>query len=127
MSLLARFEVTAYYGQVEISDPNKLDYPQFETGEERAVAIPDCIAVVTRNDREGPVTVEVWNQRLETDNVNLEPVYDGELTLSEARAVVGNTVGNEFYSIPLGRGRHRVKAFTSGAGERPEAVHFLVD
>ena len=74
MSLLARFEVTAYYGQVEISDPNKLDYPQFETGEERAVAIPDCIAVVTRNDREGPVTVEVWNQRLETDNVNLEPV-----------------------------------------------------
>lgn len=53
MSLQARVEVTPYYGQVEISDPNKRDYPKFETGEEKAVAIPECIAVVTRGDQEG--------------------------------------------------------------------------
>lgn len=127
MSLLAHVEVTPYYGQVEISDPNKRDYPQFETGEEKAVAIPQCIAVVTRGDLEGKVTVEVWSQRLEVQGIPLELVYDGELVLTEDRAVVGNTVGNEFHAIPLVSGPHRVQAFTSGSEGSPRCVYFLVE
>ncbi len=127
MSLLARVEVTPYYGQVELSDPNKQDYPQFETGAEKVVAIPQCIAVVTRGDQEGKVTVEVWNDRLEVEGVDLQPVHEGDVVLSEDRAVVGNTVGNEFHDVPLSRGSHHVRVFTSAGGPAADTVYFLVE
>jgi hypothetical protein len=59
MSPLARFDVTPYYGQIEIRDPTARDYPQWETGEEKAVAIPGCIAVATRDDLRGTATIEL--------------------------------------------------------------------
>ena len=47
MTLLRRVEVTPLNGQVEMSDPKATDYPQWQTGEERAVALPQSIAVAT--------------------------------------------------------------------------------
>ena len=75
MTLLVRVEVTPFYGQVEISDPSKRDYPQFETGQERVVAIPECIAVVTRGDFEGKVR---YKQMLWMSAPHMEAAYPPE-------------------------------------------------
>jgi hypothetical protein len=98
MGLLARVEVTPYYGQVYISDPHTHDYPQFETGNEIAVATPDRIAVMTQGDQSGKVSVEVWSRRMDVEGVDLLPVFEGDLLLTKDRAIIGNTVGSEFYS-----------------------------
>lgn len=127
MTLLVRVEVTPFYGQVEISDPSKRDYPRFETGQERAVAIPECIAVATRGDFEGKVIIEVWRERLAIEGVDLQSVFEGELVLTGSGAVVGNTIGNELHPVPLSPGRHRIKVFTSPAGGLAHTVYFLVE
>jgi len=127
MSLLRRVDVTPFNGQVELSDPKANDYPQWQTGSEPAVAVPQSIAVATQSDSDGKVAVEVWTNQLEVEGVELRPVYEGEFLLSDDHAVVGNTVGHEFHLIPLSPGRHHVKVFTSGADAAPNAVYFLVE
>jgi hypothetical protein len=127
MSLLARFEITPYYGQIEMRDPNARDYPQWETGEEKALAMPGCIAVATQDDLHGKVTVEVWRGCLEARGSNLVRVYQGELILTGEAAAVGNTVGAEFHPVTLSLGRHRVTAFTAASGELPDRVYFLIE
>jgi len=127
MGLLRRVRVTAFNGQVELSDPKATDYPQWQTGDEPAVALPHSIAVATQSDSGGDVAVEVWTNQVEVEGVELRPVYQGEFLLSDDHAVVGNTVGHEFHSIPLSPGRHHVKVFTSGLDGAPKAVYFLIE
>ena len=78
-------------------------------------------------DSGGDVAVEVWTNQVEVEGVELRPVYEGEFLLSDDHAVVGNTVGHEFHSIPLSPGRHHVKVFTSGSDGAPKAVYFLIE
>jgi hypothetical protein len=126
MSLLARAEITPFYGQVELSDPAKRDYPQFQTGTEKVVAIPDCIVVATRGDLEGPVVVEVWDEPPPAAPPGIEEAYAGELVVTGPEAVVGNTVGNEFHLFPVEAGRYRVQVFTSPPGAPPNTVYFVL-
>ena len=127
MGLLQRIHVTPFNGQVELSDPKATDYPQWQTGNEPAVVLPQSIAVATQSDSDGDVAVEVWTNQVEVKGVELRPVYEGEFLLSDDHAVVGNTVGHEFHSIPLSPGRHNVKVFTSGSDGTPKAVYFLIE
>lgn len=127
MTLLLRVDVTPLNGQVEMSDPTANEYPQWQTGEEPAVGLPQSIAVATQSDADGKVAVEVWTGDLEGKGVNLRPVYEGEFLLTDDHVLVGNTVVNELHPVPLAPGRHRVKVFTSGAESAPNTVYFLVE
>ena len=126
MTLVTRADVTPFYGQVEISDPGKRDYPRFMTGHERVVAIPGCIAVVTRGDQEGKVWIEVRRGESDASADGFECVFDGDLVLAGDDAAVGNTIGNELHQVRLGPGRDRVKAFTSPVGGLAHTVRLLV-
>ena len=64
---------------------------------------------------------------MEVEGVDLRSVYEGEFLLTDDHAVVGNTVGNEFHSVPLAPGRHHVRVFTSGADAPPNTVYVLVE
>ena len=127
MGLLQRIHVTPFNGQVELSDPKATDYPQWQTGNEPAVALPQSIAVATQSDSHGDVAVEVWTNQVEVEGVELRPVYEGEFLLSDDHAVVGNTVGHEFHfdsSFPWSAPR---QVFISGSDGAPKAVYFLIE
>jgi hypothetical protein len=59
MSTVRRFQVLPLYHQVEVRDAGDVDYPQWETGEERVLASVQCIVLATRSDLEGDVAIEV--------------------------------------------------------------------
>src|SRR5256885_16123318 len=59
MGLLQRIHVTPFNGQVELSDPKATDYPQWQTGNEPAVALAQAVAVATQSDSHGDVAVVV--------------------------------------------------------------------
>ncbi len=127
MSLLARVEVTAYYGQVELRDPHARDYPQWETGEEAVAALPQSVAVATRGDQQGKVVIEVWQNALEVEAPEVsEPLYDGELVVTDDKVVIGNTAGNEFHPVPVAPGRYRLTVFASPVRKPARVVYFLL-
>ena len=128
MSLLGRAEVTPYNAQVELSDVDAQEYPQWLTGNEAVVSLPNSIAVATQGDDRGKVVVEAWSGELEADDSDLsQPMFDGEFSTTRGMANIGNTVGNELHSIVLSLGRHRIRVYTSPAGEPPARVYFLLN
>jgi len=111
MTLLGRFQVLPLQAQIDIRDPGGSDYPQWETGEERAIATAQCIAVATQGDMDGRVAVEV---RLGPSAVpsGATVAFDGEVLLSGEELVVGNYLGGEEHRLPLGPGWHHVTVYT---------------
>ena len=126
MGLLGRFKVAPLYGQVSLGDPNASNYPQWATGDELVVATPEAVAVASRGDADGTVTIEVWRGLIESQDRQLSPVWDGELRLSGDTAVAGSVVGNDLHAVQLGPGKHVIRVFTSSAGRLPDTVFFLV-
>jgi hypothetical protein len=126
LGLLASATVSPYYAQVDFADPNATDSPQWPTGTELAVGSEHAIAVATQSDFTGDVVIEVWSGAVEARERELTLVFEGTLTLSEARAVIGSYVGADLHSVELPPGRHRVRAFTSSAGKLPDRVYFVV-
>ncbi|MCK6533825.1 MAG: hypothetical protein L6Q84_12720 [Polyangiaceae bacterium] len=101
MGLLARAKVIPYNAQVELSDLNATDYPQWRTGHEAAVALADCVAVATQGDEAGKVVVEIWYGELQLDDPAIrEPVFEA--------------------------GRYHLRVFTSPVGAPPARVYFLL-
>ncbi len=127
MSLLAGFEVIPFNGQVEIGDPNARNYPQWETGEEAVVALPQCVAVATRGDAQGSVVIEVWKGALEVEEPVSHPLYDGDLVLTENKVMVGNTVGNDLHELAVAAGSHRLRVYVAPPSEPARTVYFLLD
>lgn len=79
----------ADYAQVVLSDRASRDYPQWETGSERAVHSTDAVAVAVREDIEGDVRVEAWlDGRLAQSEA---PVYQCRLTFHSGEAYIGTT------------------------------------
>ena len=122
--LIARAVIRPYYGQLEISDSEKTDYPQFDTGAELVVSTPDCVVVTTRRDEDGDVVVEVWTDEIEA-KAPIEMIHCGILEI-RGHCRVGNTAGNHFVDVPIAPGRHQIKVFTCPAGAPAEAVYVLV-
>jgi hypothetical protein len=60
MDDIHRFTVVPAYRQVEVRDAaDDVDYPQWETGEERVLVSAQCIVLATRSDLQGDVEIEV--------------------------------------------------------------------
>ncbi len=120
--------VLPLYGQLELGDPKVAGYPQFESGEEPLVALPHRIVVATQSDVHGKIPVEIWQGEIGQADLNgYKLIFDGALVLSEELATVGNTVGNEFYKVALGKGNHDVRVLVRDSTNGASAVIIVVD
>jgi hypothetical protein len=96
-NLLLQCSVWPYFHQVELGDPLVADYPQWQTGEEPAVAIETSVAVATRPDSQGGVVeLEVWSGPAEPLPVLR---WDGHIVRQGEKAVVGNTEGDDLHAV----------------------------
>ena len=128
MALLMRVQVLPLYAQVSLSDALAEDFPVPVMGDEEVVASHQAVAVATRSDYpDGRLPVEVWTERLEADVPDLRCVFDGQLYLSDGRALVGNLVANDVHTISLSPGSHGLLVFTATSEDRAGAVYFLLD
>jgi hypothetical protein len=123
MGLAGRFWVFPLYHQVEVRDAaDGGTCPEWETGEEAVLAGEQCIVLATRLDLEGSVEIEVW--------VSAHPerpagwlLFDGELLTTGQGVVVGSSLTEELYPIPLAIGWHPVQIYA----DRPkEPARFTV-
>ena len=126
MTVLGRFEVLPLQGQIDIRDPAGSDYPQWETGEERAVSTAQVVAVATRGDIDGRVTVEVRQGPGDIPE-GVAIAFDGELLLSGDDAVVGNYLAGEEHRLSLGPGWHRVTVYVQPPDAPAAEVVVVVD
>ena len=123
MGLAGRFSVFPLYHQVEVRDAaDGGTCPEWETGEEAVLAGEQCIVLATRLDLEGPVEIEVW-----VDTRPEQPagwlLFAGELLTTGQGAVVGSSLTEELYPIPLAIGWHPVRIYA----DRPqEPARFTV-
>ena len=126
MALLLRVTVAPHNAQIELSDTDAHEYPQWQTGRESVVATPRSVAVATQDERDGKVLIEVWQGALVALHRCFEdPVYDGVLVSGSGVIVVGSTVGGDLHPVQIAPGHHRLRVFSVPVG-RPAAVYFLL-
>lgn len=125
MALLRSESVQPLHGQVQFGDALADDYPQWETGQERAVFNTQTIVVATRGDWEGDVQVEVW---IEPTGQNLEgsEILDAEVQLVGDVAKFGNLVAGQLFDVGLRRGWYRVRVLVAPTDVEPAVVRFIV-
>jgi hypothetical protein len=88
---IRRFRVFPLYHQVEIRDAtDDVDYPRWETGEERVLASAQCVVLATRSDLEGEVDIEVCFDTDMEDRAAGELVFQGELLTTGQGILVGD-------------------------------------
>lgn len=110
MGLVGRFSVFALYHQVQVRDAGGGTCPEWETGEEQVLAGEQCIVLATRPDLEGDVEVEVWVGAIDGEPAG-PLLYQGELLVTEQGAVVGSSLTEELYPVPLPVGWHPVRIY----------------
>jgi hypothetical protein len=93
MSSTRRVRVFPLYHQVEIRDAaDDIDYPQWETGEERVLASAQCLVLATRSDLEGEVEIEVRVGAGLDDPAAGQLLFEGELLTTGQAILVGNSL-----------------------------------
>lgn len=92
-------DVLPLYGQIEIGDRDAADVPQWETGEESAVANESMVCVATQPDNAGKVRVAVVAEG--SRNPEGTEVFTGELSLPSSVLAVGNSVAAQVFEIDL--------------------------
>jgi hypothetical protein len=117
--------VQPLHNQVQFGDALAEDYPQWETGEERAVFDTHTIVVATRGDQEGDVKVEIWIEPTEQELGGLE-VLDTEVQLVGDMAHFGNFVAGQLFDVSLNRGWYRVRVLVDPTDAQPSLVRFIV-
>jgi hypothetical protein len=127
MIVLGRFDVLPLQAQIDIRDPAGAEYPQWETGEERAVATDQCVAVATRSDADGRVTVEVRLGGPQEPMPDRAIAFDGEVLVTGEALVVGNLLAGEEHALPLARGWHRLIVTTHPTDGPAEDVVLTID
>lgn len=127
MKLLHRIAVTPYYGQVELGDPYVAGYPQFQTGSEEVVSLPQRLVVATRGDEQGRVVIEIWQNGIDPMKRSGRLAHSGSMCLQQDYASVGNTIGNELHRIHLGAGVHRIDVLVAPMLGEADTVYFVVD
>jgi hypothetical protein len=97
------------YGHVDVMDEGTTDTPLFESGREAVVATARAIAVITRMDTAGEVTITV---ELGDETLPGELIFDGMVDFQSGRIEVGSVVNDELARAELGfPGTRRVRVF----------------
>lgn len=118
--LVAERDVRPLYGQVTVQDADTPDIPDWETGDEQAVAGEHAVLVATRPDDAGNVHVQVL--RGEEGNDLGSKVFDGELSVVSGRILVGSVLAGQVLDIAIdGAGYVPIKIFVMPA-DLPERV-----
>lgn len=122
--MLVQMRALPLYGQVTVADVGTSDLPDWETGEERAISTEHAVAVATRSDSEGDVTITVFEGR---DRVGLgDVVFEGEISLTSHLLEVGNSLAATIAHADVGRaGYLRLRIFVEPANI-PEKVTILI-
>jgi hypothetical protein len=113
-------DVLPLYAQIAVLDAGTADIPEWESGEEKAVASEHAVLVATRPDHLGNVHVQVFRGEGGPD-LGLQ-VFDGELSVVSGRIAVGSVVADQLLEVETGDpGYVAVKVFVQPA-EQPERV-----
>ncbi|MFJ6200197.1 hypothetical protein [Micromonospora sp. NPDC092111] len=96
-------DVLPLYGQIEIGDRDAVEVPQWETGDEPAIANEGMICVATRSDADGKVRVIVLSVGGRSPEGS--EVFAGELSLPSGVLVVGNSIAAQTEEIDLSPAR----------------------
>ena len=123
--VLAELNVSPLYGQVVVQDPGTADLPEWETGEERAIASEHAVYVATRADTDGDVTIQVL-EGSDTGGLG-DCVFDGDLSTTSPRLEVGNPIAGVLQSVKInGAGYIRLRVFVRPR-ESPAEVGILIE
>lgn len=126
MGRASRFRVVPLYQQVEIRDAAEdIDYPRWQTGEERVLASAQCILVATRSDLEGPVEVEVRVGGALVGQPAGPLLFDGELLTTGQGILVGNSL-TKLHRVAVPIGWHPVYVYADQPTD-PARLTVLVD
>lgn len=118
--LLAEREIRPLYGQVVAQDAETTDIPDWESGDEQAVASEHAVLIATRPDHAGNVHVQVFRGEGGPDLGS--QVFDGELSVVSSRVLVGSALAGQVLEVEIGGpGYVPVKVFVQPA-ELPERV-----
>jgi hypothetical protein len=98
--VLAGRDVLPLYGQVVVQAVGTLDIPDWETGEENAVASEHAVLVATRPDHVGSVRVQVLRGCAHDLGVR---VFHGELSVVSGRLTVGSILASQMVEVDIGR------------------------
>jgi len=122
--LIAERDVLPLYGQVVAQDAGTADIPDWQTGNEQAVASEHAVLVATRPDHKGKVHVQVLRGDDE-DNLGSQ-VFDGELSVVSGCMTVGSVLAGQVLEVSVRRpGYVPVKIFVDPP-ELPERVAVLL-
>lgn len=99
--LITAIRVTPSYHQVVVQAEDASDLPVPETGTEQVVASTEAVIVATHDERHGKVLIEV--HRGLPANPDGAKVFDGELSFTTPRLVVGSTLGCETATVDVSR------------------------
>jgi len=103
---LLELEVLPLYAQVGVQDADTTDLPDWQTGNEQAVATAHAILVATRPDTEGTVVIRVIRGPAELEAI----VFDGTLDVTSGLIEVGNSLAGTVERVAVGEpGGRRVQ------------------
>jgi hypothetical protein len=111
MDAVHRFRVLPAYHQVEIRDAtDDVDYPRWETGEERILISAQSIVLATRSDLEGEVVIEVQVDADPHEQAAGDLLFDGELLTTGQGILVGNAL-TDLHHVQVPIGWHPLRIF----------------
>lgn len=112
------------YSQVVVQDAGTADIPRWEAGDERAVHTTHSLAILTRSDMDGDVTMTVL-QGTDTQGLGSQ-VFDGEILLTSPMLEIGSPIGADVFGVEVGNlGLLRLRVFVQPA-KRPSSVVVLL-
>jgi hypothetical protein len=126
MPLIAREDVFPLNRQVQLGDLSASDYPEWVTGEEKAVFTAQMVAVATQGELDGDVRVELWTEPVGQELTG-EEVLETEIQLVGDVVRFGNTVAGDVHDVSLPRGSYRVRVLVSPTNDPPSMVRFILD
>lgn len=125
-SLLGAFSVSPSYSQVSVGDSGCTDYPHWETGNEEATAVADCVAVSTREDRFGPVDIEVYvAEGVGHRFPGYRRVYSDQLEIPSGVILIGSVAGADEHAFQISERRPTVNAWVNPP-DAPSSLKILV-
>jgi hypothetical protein len=126
MALVRRESVMPLHRQVQFGDSMADDYPQWETGEEKAVFTSQLVAVSTQADQAGDELVEVWIEPIDEELEGFQ-ILDTEIQLVEGMGQFGNGLAGQLYEVELRPGWYRMRVLVAPTELEPSVVRFILD
>ena len=120
MQLVAQRDVRPLYGQIVAQDAETADLPDWESGDEQAVASGHAVVIATRPDHVGNVHIQVLRGGGGADLGS--QVFDGALEVVSGRLLVGSVLGGQLIEVETGgTGYVPIRVFVQPV-ELPERV-----